>query len=77
MHTVYPSHACPEMNNAIYLAVGKDRTGTRRPLAIDGKEAYFPDPCADEVHVHLLAQCDRQAARVMDDLRAEYGLTAN
>lgn len=87
VHTVYPAEACPEVGNAIYLAVGRDPRGTRRPLAIDGKHA-FRSPLdahsgpvsphrttwADEVHVHLLARCDEAAARVIDDLRAEYGL---
>ncbi len=90
VHTVYPAEACPEMSNAIYLAVGRTPSGARRPLAIDGKRAFVPavhaerTPCAsgretwaDEVHVHLLAQCDEQATRVIDDLRAEYGLPLN
>ena len=34
-------------------------------------------PVPREVHVHLLAQCDEQASRVIDDLRAEYGLPVN
>ena len=90
VHTVYPADACPEMGNAIYLAVGRGPGGSKRPLAIDGKRAFVPvaDPewsapagrretTAEEVHVHLLAQCDEQASRVIDDLRAEYGLPVN
>ena len=86
--TSYPhTEACPDVGNAIYLAVGRDRSGTRRPLAIDGKQAFGTAVAAeslpaarrqltwaDEVHVHLLARCDEQASRVMDDLCAEYGL---
>ncbi len=90
VHTVYPAEACPEMSNAIYLAVGRSPSGGRRPLAIDGKRAFMPvadfdsaassgrpETWAEEVHVHLLAQCDEQASRVIDDLRAEYGLPLN
>jgi hypothetical protein len=87
VHTVYPADACPEMSNAIYLAVGRGPSGARRPLAIDGQRAFVPAACndrapsirgretwAEEVHVHLLARGDEQTARVIDDLRAEYGL---
>ena len=87
VHTVYPADACPEMTNAIYLAVGRGPGGARQPLAIDGKRAFVPagdadtapsphgrEIWADEVHVHFLARCDAQASRVIDDLRAEYGL---
>ena len=77
VHTVYPSNACPEVENAIYLAVGRDGSGARRPVAIDGGRSFFPSDGTEEVHVHLLASCGHQAARVMDDLRAEYGLAAN
>lgn len=78
------------MGNAIYLAVGRAPGGGRKPLAIDGKRAFMPvadmettaasdrrETWAEEVHVHLLAQCDEQASRVIDDLRAEYGLPLN
>jgi len=87
VHTVYPTKTCPELNNAIYLAVGRDHSGTRRPLAIDGKHAFCSPATehaapltprqmtwADEVHVHLLARCDEAAAMVIDDLRAQYDL---
>lgn len=82
-HTVYPAEACPEMSNAIYLAVGRDGNGSRRPLAIDGKQAFdtgvqsipgTPRMPGEEVHVYLLARSDKQMTRVIEDLCAEYGL---
>lgn len=84
VHAVYPAEACPQITNAVYLAVGRDRSGARRPLAIDGRKAFAAEtagcvpavPPAEEVHVHLLACCGDAAARVIDDLRAEYGLAA-
>jgi len=88
VHSVFATDNCPDLENAIYVAVSRDG-GSRRALAIDGAEAFMTDGDkrpngawpgggrVDEVHVHLLASTRRSIEKVIADLRAEHGLACD
>ncbi|MGI9413014.1 MAG: hypothetical protein ACR2PM_05060 [Hyphomicrobiales bacterium] len=82
VHTVYPPEACPDLGDAIYLAVRRGPTGTRKPFAIDttfSSPPDGPDRChrlrdlqADEIHVHMLGAGHGTADRIIEDLQAQF-----
>lgn len=88
VHNVYDADRCPKVDDAIYLAVGRARDGSRRPLAIEGAAAFasavrmdngrraWPgNGRVDEVHVHLLASTRKSIEKVIEDLRAAHDLS--
>ncbi len=77
IHSVYPAKACPVMPRAVYLSVRRLGDDRFVPLSIEVADAvglltntYVPCDGADEVHVHLLADGDREARNICDDLKA-------
>ena len=82
VHTVYAPEACPDLGDAIYLAVRRDPTGARKPFAIDATFASPPgnpdrhhrlhDLQADEIHVHMLGRGTGAADRIIEDLQAQF-----
>lgn len=86
IHSVYHHDDCPPLPGAIFIEVIRMADGTRKALRA-GRFAPFwdmpmhaaarlDDHCR-EVHVHLLADGDSDAARVLDDLRAGLDLAAD
>jgi hypothetical protein len=77
IHSVYDADACPPLPGAIYIAVkciGEMRTALR--------VGRFPTFClsvgvkecgADEIHVHLLARNEEEAAAIFADLQGTLG----
>lgn len=77
IHSVYPARSCPVMPRAVYLSVRRLCDDKFVPLSIEVADAvglltstYVPCDGADEVHVHLLAEGDREARSICDDLKA-------
>ena len=77
IHSVYPAKACPVMPRAVYLSVRRLSDDRFVPLSIEIADAvslltnaYVACDGADEVHVHLLAEGDREARSICDDLKA-------
>ena len=77
IHSVYPAKTCPVMPRAVYLSVRRLADDKFVPLSIEVADAvtlltnsYVPCDGADEVHVHLLADGEREARTICDDLKA-------
>ncbi|CAN5246270.1 hypothetical protein BH10PSE7_BH10PSE7_43020 [soil metagenome] len=77
IHSVYKAHECPPLPGAIYIAV--KRIGDTRLALGAGR---FPNICssvvagyegADELHVHLLASDEEDAAAILADLKGVLG----
>lgn len=76
IHSVYPAKACPVLPRAVYLSVRRLPNDQFIPLSIEVADAvglltdsYVACDGADEVHVHLLADGDREARAICDDLK--------
>jgi hypothetical protein len=87
VHAVYPADGCPDLSDAVYVAVGRDASGSRRPLAIEGKTGFAETVFAaarrgtwpggggiDEIHVHFVARARDGLRQAIEDLSAEFGL---
>ena len=77
IHSVYPAQYCPMLPGAVYLSVRRIDDDRFVPLAVEVGGvidelvgAYCAADGADEVHVHLLAEDNREALSVMQDLKA-------
>ena len=79
IHSIYPVDACPPLPGAVYLLVRREARGPRA-LAAHRFGPFSPGlgagerRRAHEVHVHLLATGEAEAAHVLDDLRRGLGL---
>lgn len=80
IHTIYAASECPPLPGSVFVAVGRDAQGQRRPLAAGRLSALWDlsnqvaIEC-NEVHVHLLAGSDREAQAVAEDLRDGLGMS--
>lgn len=84
IHTVHSLLACPELPPVNYLLVRRDRDGNQAVLAAghadhDAASLNLAEIRrlgatlgANEVHVHMLAACDREAKVVAYDLRSAH-----
>lgn len=68
--SVYHPASVPDYGDAVLIAVGRDRQGGRRILAVG---TGSPEPLAalagcEEIHVHLLARDAGEKARLLADL---------
>lgn len=82
IHSVYPVRKCPPVPGAVFIAVRRDANGVRIPCAVDrftslsgiigfgAANVLHADGRIEEVHVHLLARTEEEAAFVLADLRA-------
>jgi hypothetical protein len=82
LHSVYSLIGCPALPRANYILVRRSDDGSREPLAIGQTkdEAVSLNLAslrhqgatlgANEVHIHLLAETDRQRGLVQADLAA-------
>ncbi|WP_373504158.1 hypothetical protein [Aestuariivirga sp.] len=79
IHSIYSRESCPPVAGAVFVAIQKV-DATRRAISVGripvwGENAprsgcgdFFRNIAADEIHVHLLAQDNECAERVMRDL---------
>jgi len=82
IHSVFRPEDCPPLPGAIYLGVCRHGPDLREVRVIGRFDAEMPersgylpaalteDPEIDEIHVHLLAETETAALRVMSDLAA-------
>jgi hypothetical protein len=82
IHTVFPLVACPVLGRVNYILVRRNADGTRTLLRIGRTQSdcgtlnraevrrRAAQIGANEVHVHLIAETDRQRAIVEMDLQA-------
>jgi hypothetical protein len=84
IHSVYHVDNCPPLPGAIYVLVRRLEAGTRLPLRMGRFSLLWdfplPNDFADEaceIHVHLLAGSDADAALAYDDLEAGLELDEN
>lgn len=85
IHTLYGLIECPEVPRATYMLVRRDAAGRRRVLFIGRASNDAPSLNlaeirqrgaqlgANEVHVHFVAESERQRNIVEFDLKARHG----
>ncbi len=82
--SIYKPGSCPPLPGAVYVIANKRPDGSRDALAIGRFPAVWESASheaaklirssgGDEVHVHLLAESDRQAEDIVCDLKPALG----
>ncbi|MEM1199019.1 MAG: hypothetical protein AAGI06_06875 [Pseudomonadota bacterium] len=82
--SIYKPGSCPPLPGAVYVIANKRPDGSREALAIGRFPAIWESASreaaklirssgGDEVHVHLLAESDRQAEDIVCDLKPALG----
>lgn len=80
LHTVFGIGECPAIDNAVFVAVSRERDGRRRAVAAgifdpfrSGRDiAAASQLGASEIHLHLLAETPAARRAALDDIRLRH-----